>query len=140
MNLKVRAYRARPTGVTDAISSEYLSTEGHRKEPPHLLLLLLFSPSHFTAGLHFSIIARATLPPSAPECCLCLPAVSFCLFLLCSLPTIKGAARIESELGLCLSSSVRFFAVTASQHFYFPSSPSHHEPCRISKVPTRSRP
>ena len=112
------------------------------KSPPHLLLLL-FSPSHFTAGLHFSIIARATLPPSAPECRLCLPAVSFCLFLLCSLPTIKGAARIESEdLGLCLCGGrcVRFFAVVTASRSRSISFSHHRHPTTIHAGAVRSPP
>ena len=61
LNLKVEKERRATEG--DSNSSEH--------PPSHLLLFFfLFSPSHFTASLHFSIIARAPLrtergPPPA---------------------------------------------------------------------------
>ena len=101
-------------GIT--ISSEYLATEGHRKEPPPSSpLLLSFS---FYGEFAFFNYSKSPAPESvrtgvtaARECC--LPAVSFCLFLLCSLPTIKGAARIELGLGLCFSLTAFLFPIIA---------------------------
>ena len=127
MNLKVEEER-RGTGG-DSISSEYFSAEGHRapsySSPPLLLPLLSFS---FYGEFAFFNYSKSQEPRSKLREGLRLPAVSFCLFLLCSLPTIKGTARIEFPVaGLVGPLLSRFVAVTTSRHFHFPSSPSHHD-------------
>ena len=70
LNLKVEKERRATEG--DSISSEH--------PPSHLLLFFfLFSPSHFTASLHFSIIARAPLRSERgyPPACGLLLFISF---------------------------------------------------------------